>query len=114
MSLHVLPAPAQGAPLRRLVLALLPMFLLAATAQAQSPAPRDAGRPPADGAPTLAAPADPSALGSGTPRHDHGGAAAARTGPETTDQTRLPPAGTQAPPGQGVTPGANPALGRGS
>lgn len=76
---------------------------------------RDPARPPADGAPAASPPVEAGTLGSGTPRRDDGAAApVTRTGPETTERTRMPPAGTAAPPGGSVAPGPNPALGRGS
>lgn len=108
---------------RRLAIALLAAAALGGAARAQSGGTtgeaqgrtRDPAPPPADGAPAATPPVESGALGTGTPRRDDGAPApVTSTRPGSTDATRMPPAGSAAPPGQSVAPGANPALGRGS
>lgn len=85
--------------------------------QAAPGQPAHQGQAPADGAPVLSRPVDSTMLGNGLPHRDQGAAPgdAARTGPETTSGTRLPPESQGAPSGSGTThPGGNSALGRGS
>jgi hypothetical protein len=87
-------------------------------ATAGAPPPASSAQAPRDGVPAEARPAQPGALGSGTPRSDPGSGASGggmRTGPETTANQPLPPSGSANPPATGsTTPGPNPALGRGS